>query len=279
MKLNPFNKKSTAYYDKLKEQYDKLDRELSALRAKLQEAEADAEQKQRRHHELTQRGSMFSSVADERRASFAASEAGNRVSAIKGDIGQLLSRITPLMRIALAPEQFAQAKQTLDDLRKQDRELAADLAKADSQIAKLNKRVADVQARITAEINTASSTLLNGEAEFVVPEALAKLEAEQRIATTSLSGLNARREEILSSLAGFPKALREAERIFVACRAVMAEVDLYEQLMPMMGALARASVSRHQDTYSHEPGRFEVEIPADLLASAEADLSAELAAA
>lgn len=100
MKLNPFNKKSTAYYDKVKAEYDKLDRELSSLRAKLQEAEADAEQKQRRHHELTQRGSMFSSVADEQRASFDASAAGNRVSAIKGDIGQLLSRITPLMRIA-----------------------------------------------------------------------------------------------------------------------------------------------------------------------------------
>jgi chromosome segregation ATPase len=279
MKLNPFNKKSTAYYDKVKSEYDKLDRELSALRAKRQEAEADAEQKQHRYQELTQHGSMFSSVADERRASLAASEAGNRVSTIKGDIGQLLSRITPLMRIALAPEQVAQAKQTLDNLRKQDRELTADLAKTDSQIAKLNKRVADVEARIAAEIKSASSTLLDAEAEFVVPEALAKLEAEQRIATTSLAGLNARREEILASLAGLPQALREAERIFVACRAVMAEVDLYEQLMPLMGALARASVSRHQDTYSHEPGRFEVEIPADLLASAEADLSAELAAA
>lgn len=279
MKLNPFNKKSTAYYDKVKAQYDNLDRELSALRAKRQEAEVDAEQKQRRYQELTQRGSMFSSVADERRASLAASEAGNRVSTIKGDIGQLLSRITPLMRIALAPEQFAQAKQTLDNLRKQDSELTADLAKTDSQIAKLSKRVADVEARIATEIKAASSTLLDGEAEFVVPEALAKLEAEQRIAATSLAGLNARREEILASLVGLPKALREAERIFVACRAVMTEVDLYEQLMPMMGALARASVSRHQDTYSHEPGRFEVEIPADLLASAEADLSAELAAA
>lgn len=112
-----------------------------------------------------------------------------------------------------------------------------------------------------------------------MPEALAKLEAEQRIATTSLAGLNARLEEILASLAGFPKTMREAERAFVGCRAVMTELELYEQLMPVMGLLARASVSRHQDTYSHEPRRFEIEILADLLASAEADLSAELAAA
>jgi len=278
MKLNPFNKKPTAYYSKVKAEYDQLDRNLSALQAQLQEAQADADKKQRRYHELLRHSSMFSSAAAERNASLAASEASNRVGAIKGDIGQLLSRITPLMRIALAPEQFAQAKQALDDLRKQDRVLTADLAKTDSQIAKLNKRVADVEARIAGEIKSASSTLLDAEAEFVVPEALAKLEVEQRIANTSLAQLQTKRDELHELLANIPKAAREAERIFMACRAVMAEVDLYEHLMPLMGVLVRASVSRHQDMYSHEPGRFEIEIPADLLASAEADLGAEMAA-
>src|SRR5574340_202071 len=143
MKLNPFNKKSTAYYSKVKAEYDKLDRDLSALQAQLQEVEADAEKKRRHHHELEQRSSMFSSAAAERNASLAASEAHNRVSAIRGDIGQLRSQIAPLMRIALAPTQYADAKKTLDDLRRQDRELSADLEKTDGQIARLGKRVAD----------------------------------------------------------------------------------------------------------------------------------------
>ena len=40
MKLNPFNKKSTAYYDKVKAEYDKLDREITAAKEDLQKAPA-----------------------------------------------------------------------------------------------------------------------------------------------------------------------------------------------------------------------------------------------
>ena len=40
MKLNPFNKKPTAYYDKVKADHDQLSRQLAAVKKDLAEAEA-----------------------------------------------------------------------------------------------------------------------------------------------------------------------------------------------------------------------------------------------
>ena len=84
MKLNPFNKKSTAYYDKVKAEYDKLDREIAAAKEELAKAEADHDRKRRRHFELTQRGSMYSSSPDETQASMAASAARVRGASCAG---------------------------------------------------------------------------------------------------------------------------------------------------------------------------------------------------
>ncbi|MBK7953731.1 MAG: hypothetical protein IPK02_07045 [Candidatus Accumulibacter sp.] len=39
MKLNPFNKKSTAYYDKVKAEYDQLRRQLAVVNKELIDAE------------------------------------------------------------------------------------------------------------------------------------------------------------------------------------------------------------------------------------------------
>ena len=86
MKLNPFSKKPTAYYDKVKAKYDQLDHELTATKDQLNEAEADFERKRRRQFELDQHGSMYSSTREQSQASFAASEASNRVGHIKGEI-------------------------------------------------------------------------------------------------------------------------------------------------------------------------------------------------
>ena len=151
MKLNPFNKKSSAYYDKVKTEYDKLDREMTAAKDQLNEAEADFERKRRRQFELDQHGSMYSSTREQSQASFATSEASNRVSHTKGEIGQLESRIGPLRRIALAPSRFARAKQAFDDLVAQKLATTGELEKANALIAKVSKRVIDVDARIVTE--------------------------------------------------------------------------------------------------------------------------------
>ena len=276
MKLNPFNKKSTAYYDKVKAEYDKLDRELTATKDQLNEAEADFERKRRRQFELDQHGSMYSSTREQSQASFAASEASNRVSHIKGEIGQLQSQIAPLRRIALAPDRFTQAKQAFDDLVAQKLATTGDLEKANALIAKVSKRVAEVAARIVTETQSATQTLLNAEGEFNVPEVLTRQESELRLGKSSLAELEGKRDTLLAELRELPTAIREAERVFIGCRADVVEIELYEQLMPVMSLFARASAARRQNDYRHDETRFEIEIPRELIEPAEVALAAEL---
>lgn len=276
MKLNPFNKKSTAYYDKVKADFDKLDRELAAAKNQLNEAEADFEQKRRRQFELDQRGSMYSSTNEQSKASFAASEASNRVGHIKGEIGQLQSRIAPLRRIALAPDRFAQTKKALDDLIAQKDATTGELEKTNALIAKIVKRVTDVEARIAAETQLASQMMLDAEGEFAVPESLTRLEAELRLAKSSRAELETRRDGLTAKLKEFPSAIRDAEREFIGYRADVAEIELYEQLMPVMNLLARASAARRECDYHHNEDRFEIEIPPDRVKAAQEDLVAEL---
>ena len=279
MKLNPFNKKPTAYYDKVKADFDKLDREMTAAREELQKAEADHEKKQQRHNELSRRGSMYSSSPDEAQASMAASTASHRVSAIKGEIGQLESRIRPLRRIALAPEQFAKAKEALDDLIAQKAATSAELEDVRALIAKIGKRVADVEARIATESQSARQQMLDAEGEYVVPESLTRLDAELRLAKSSLAELEGQRDAMVAKLQEFPGAIREAERVFIGCRADVAEIELYEQLMPVMNQFARASAARRQCDYRHDEDRFEIEIPRDLVEAAQATLATEMSVA
>ena len=276
MKLNPFNKKSTGYYDKVRAEYDKLDREIATAREELQKAEADHERKRRRHYELTQRGSMYSSAPEEAQASIAASAASHRVGDIKGEIGQLESRIRPLRRIALAPEQFVKAKKNLDDLIAGKAAINGELEKVKALIAKVGKRVTDAEARIATETQSARQQMLDADGEFVVPESLTKLEAELRLAKSSLAELDEKRDTLVAKLQEFPGAIRDAERVFIGCRADMTEIELYEQLMPVMNLFARASAARRECDYHHDEDRFEIEIPRDLVEAAQTALADEV---
>lgn len=276
MKLNPFNKKSTAYYDKVRAEYDKLDCEMAAAREELQKAEVDHERKRRRHYELTQRGSMYSSAPEEAQASIAASAANHRVGDIKGEIGQLESRIRPLRRIAMAPEQFAKAKKTLDDLIAGQAAVNGELEKVTALIAKVGKRVTDAEARIATETQSARQQMLDADGEFVVPESLTKLEAELRLAKSSMADLEGKRDTLVAKLQEFPGAIRDAERVFIGCRADIAEIELYEQLMPVMNLFARASAARRECDYHHDEDRFEIEIPRDLVEAAQTALADEV---
>ena len=276
MKLNPFSKKSTAYYDKVKAKYDQLDHELTATNDQLNEAEADFERKRHRQIELDQHGSMYSSTREQSQASFATSEASNRVGHIKGEIGQLESRIAPLRRIALAPDRFTRAKQAFDALLAQKLATTGELEKVNALIAKVSKRVADADARIATETQSATQTMLDADGEFSVPEVLTKLEAELRLGKSSLAELEGKRGTLLAELRELPMAIREAERVFIGCRADVVEIELYEQLMPAMTLFARASAARRQNDYRHDETRFEIEIPPELIEPAEVALAAEL---
>ena len=163
-----------------------------------------------------------------------------------------------------------------DDLVAQKLATTGELEKANVLIAKVSKRVADVDARIVTETQSATQTMLDADGEFNVPEVLTRLEAELRLGKSSLAELEGKRDALLAELRELPTAIREAERVFIGCRADVVEIELYEQLMPVMNLFARASAARRQNDYHHVEDRFEIEIPRELIEPAEVALAAEL---
>jgi len=280
MKLNPFNKKSAGYYDKVKADHDQLSRQLAAVKKELIEAEeqhARESEKQTRLREAG--GSMSMNVPPAASAHWPVFTAAHqRVDHLKSQVTSLEGQMRPLQRVLNAPEAFANAQKRLAELIAQSKAHTANVETTDAQITKLNKRIADLEARITAETKSASQTLLEGEGEFVVPESLTKLEVELRIARSSLADLQSRRDTASSKLGDLPAGIREAERTFIHCRADVAEIELYEQLMPVMSAVARASAARRETSYRHDESRFEIEIPRELVEIAQAALADEVPA-
>lgn len=171
------------------------------------------------------------------------------------------------------------ARKQLDDLIAQRKALTAEAQTVDGQLSKIAKRLADLEARIAVETKSASRALLDTEAEFVVPETLTKLEVELRITQASQVELERERDAVQAQLGGLPDAVRRARDHFIHCRAAMAEIELHEQLMPVMNALARASAARRQINYHHDESRFPVEIPRGLIEAASDALAAEMPAA
>lgn len=280
MKLNPFNKKSAGYYDKVKAEHELLSRQLAAVKKELIEAEAQLAREREKQTRLRDAGgSMSMNVPPAASAHWPVFTAAHqRVDHLKSQVSSLESQMRPLQHVLNAPEAFAQARKTLDELIAQSKASTANVEMTDNQIAKLNKRIADLEARIAAETKSASQTLLEGEGEFVFPESLTKLEVELRIARSSLVDLQSKRDKASTKLGDLPAAIRDAERTFIHCRADVAEIELYEQLMPVMNAVARASAAKRETSYHHNETRFEVEIPRELVEIAQAALAAEVPA-
>jgi chromosome segregation ATPase len=280
MKLNPFNKKSTGYYEKVKTEHEQLGRQLAAAKKELIDAEAQhAQEKEKQTRLRDAAGSMSMNPPPAAKAHWPVfCAAHERVDQLKSQVSNLESQMRPLKHVLDAPDAFADARKRLAELIAQSKANTADVGTTDAQIAKISKRIADLEARIADETKSASKILLEGEGEFVVPESLTKLEVELRIARSSLADLQGKRDTASAKLGDLPPAIREAERTFIHCRANVAEIELYEQLMPVMSAVARASAARRETSYRHDESRFEIEIPRALVETAQADLAAEMSA-
>ena len=278
MKLNPFNKKSSAYYDKVKAEHDQLSRQLAAINKELVEAEVEhAKERDKQTRLRDAAGKMSMNTPPAAKAHWPVlCAAHERVSRLKDQSSSLETQLRPLARVLNAPEAFAQARKTLDDLVAQSKAHTADFEMVDAQTAKLHKRIADLETRIAAETQSAAQTMLREDVEFVVPESLTKLEVELRIARSSLSDLQSKRDAASAKAGELPAAIRDAERTFIHCRAVIAEIEFYEQLLPVMSVAARASAARREISYRHDETRFEIEIPRELVETAQAALATEI---
>lgn len=162
----------------------------------------------------------------------------------------------------------------------QHRSLAAEHNKTEALITKVEKRAVDAETRMAAETNAASRQMIATEGDFVVPESLTRLEVELRLTHASMVNLQQQRNAVALRNKELPEQIRDAERAFIHARAVIAEIELHEQLMPVMNLFARAAATRHQNSRRHEDEyKFNIEIPHELLESARSELAAEVPSA
>ena len=259
MKLNPFRRKTSGYYDAIKAKFDDAHRELDATtQNELAKAKAEYDKENASYQQIRDAASCYalSNTEKQSRQHKVVSECFNRVNQLESDVSQIQSRLQPLRRILEAPQRYDETQATLLRLVEHRRSLAAEHDKAEALIAKVDTRLVDAEARMMAETNAASRQMIAAEGDFIVPESLTRLEVE------------------------LPEQIRDAERAFLHARAVIAEIELHEQLMPVMNLFARAAATRHQNSRRHEDEyKFNIEIPHELLESARSELAAEVPSA
>ena len=270
MKLNPFAKKTGAYLASIKTEHDDLQRRIEDIEDELVDARADyeaASDKNTRLRESAGRLSMNTPPAASAHWPVVTA-ASQKVQRLESDLSDLKSRIPPLRRLLDAPEDHEKAQAHLDQLNSRQVTLTSEMAKADTVMAKLEKRIAEVQSRIAAENQLAAEALIGAEGEFTVPEVLAKLEAELRLAQTAMNDLTAKKAAWRQEQDDNRTALRDAEHALVHTRATVIEIELLEKVFPMMDLFARAAVSRSARHWGDSEHEYLIKIPSEQVLAA-----------
>lgn len=270
MKLNPFAKKTGAYYAKVKAEHDDLKTRIEDIEDELIDARADyeaASEKNARLRESAGRLSMNTPPAASAHWPVVTA-ASQKVQRLESELSDLKSRIQPLRHLIDAPEAHEKAQAHLDQLNSRQVTLTSEMAKADTVMAKLEKRITDVQSRIAAENQLAAVALIGTEGEFTVPEVLAKLEAELRLAQTALADLTAKKATWRQEQDDNRIAVRDAEHTLVHTRATVIEIELFEKVMPLMDLFARAAVSRRARHWGDSEYEYLIKIPSEQVTAA-----------
>lgn len=277
MKLNPFSKKTTSgYYERIKAEFAEARQQLEEAQAAAAEAKADCEAKTKNANDLEQRGSQHSISEQERRAQIAASAAQNRAGDLERKLSPLKTKFHDLRSVVEAPGNLERARATIIELRRRRSALQAEREQNAKLIAKLDKRIDELEQRIAAETQSASEAMAAAEGEFVLPEALTKLDVELRVARATRENVTGKLQALDAEIAAIPGQISDAECAFKHHQSSVAQIDLHEQLPQIYGALARASVAAHLSAYrSGSERKVEIEIPHEYLEAARAKLVAE----
>lgn len=270
MKLNPFAKKTGAYLASIKTEHDDLQRRIEDIEDELVDARADydaASDQNTRLRESAGRLSMNTPPAASAHWPVVTA-ASQKVQRLESELSDLKSRIPPLRRLLDAPEDHEKAQARLDELNTRQVTLTNELAKADTVMAKLEKRITDVQSRIAAENQLAAEALIGAEGEFTVPEVLAKLEAELRLTQTAMNDLTAKKAAWRQEQDDNRTELRDAEHALVHTRATVIEIELLEKVFPLMDLFARAAVSRSARHWGDSEHEYLIKIPSDKVLAA-----------
>ena len=274
MQLNPF-KKSGAYYNGIKSKYDALTRKVESVTTELTKAQANQQKKNEAYQELLDASNLSRFSPSERNALQQLNDAKSQVNTLEMHLRNLNSQVMELRPTVNAPESLKQVKSEIAALARHEAELNATSEKTQTQIEKFDERITMLEERILQETQVAAQSMLESEGDFVTPESLSKLDVELRIAQITQKELKAKQELLRKELASLPLKHRELHRSLVVNRALVAEIDSREALLPVMKLIARAAITKREAGHTHQSDSYAIDIPPELSDAVEAELASE----
>ena len=274
MQLNPF-KKSGAYYNGIKSKYDALTRQVESTTTDLATAKANHLQRNTAYQEMLEASKLSRSSPADRQVLAHLNHAESQVQTLEIHLRHLNSQVMDLLPTVNAPEDLKKVKGEIAALARHEAELNATSEKTQTQIEKFDERITVLEERILQETQIAAQSMLESEGDFVTPESLSKLDVELRIAQVTQKELKAKQELLRKELASLPLKHRELHRSLVVNRALVAEIDSREALLPVMKLIARAAITKHEAGHTNQSDSYVIDIPPELSDAVEAELASE----
>ena len=274
MQLNPF-KKSGAYYNGIKSKYEALTRQIESTTTELATAKENHLQRNTAYQEMLEASKLSRSSPADRQVLAHLNHAESQVQTLEIHLRHLNSQVMDLLPTVNAPEDLKKVKGEIAALARHEAELNATSEKTQTQIEKFDERITVLEERILQETQVAAQSMLELEGDFVTPESLSKLDVELRIAQVTQKELKAKQELLRKELASLPLKHRELHRSLVVNRALVAEIDSREALLPVMKLIARAAITKHEAGHTNQSDSYVIDIPPELSDAVEAELASE----
>jgi predicted nucleic acid-binding Zn-ribbon protein len=279
MKQNPSRRQASASY------LDTLRSELDALTQRLQEAETaastaqqEADAKRRAYHELEQRSNSTHWSVTEQRLFREKNQLEAVARQLQQDLVPLREEHARLKWKVQAPAQLEAARVEMAALTDRRTALAQEIHKAKTLQTQFDARIEAVEQQIASDTQSAANRLINAGELTALPAALASLHAELTATRHTRDEVVRRIQTLQAEHDALPEQIRLARDSYQGAQAIVAEIDLQEQLPAFIGVIARAAVARHRAGFTREQGRYEIEIPVEALEAASTALDADLSA-
>ena len=214
MRLNPFSKKTTTgYYERIKAECADLTLQVQEAKAAADDVKADYEAKVQSSRDMEARyADKHFLTEQESQARRERDDAYRRAEDLRRKAWELEHKHNRLRWIVEAPARMNEAKETIAHLRSERAALSDEAAKTEGLIAKLQRRVEDLEQRIARETQAASQSMVAADGEFVMPEALTRLDVELRVTRATLAERQSKLTELKDALALIPDQVRDAQR-------------------------------------------------------------------
>lgn len=279
MKSNPSRRQaSTSYLDTLRSEFDALTQQLQEAEAAASTAQQEADAKRRAYHELEQRSHSTHWSMTEQRLYREKNQLEAVARQLQHDLVPLREDHARLKRKVHAPGQLEAARVEMAALTDRRTALAQETSKARTLQAQLDARIEAVEHQIASDTQSTANRLINAGELTALPAALASLHAELTATRHTRDEVARRIQALQSEHDALPEQIRQARDSYQGAQAIVAELELQEQLPAFIGVIARAAVARHRAGFSREQGRYEIEIPVEALEAASAELDADLSA-